>query len=45
MFIGGVMIGIGTVGAVWAAVSDARSKKQIEERLQAVEAVCFKSET
>jgi|DEB0MinimDraft_3_1074331.scaffolds.fasta_scaffold04105_2 hypothetical protein len=45
MFIGGMLVGVGTVGAVWAAVAGSRREKALEKRLQAIEAVCFKSET
>ena len=45
MFIGGMMFGIGLCGMVVAGYIHARDREALENRLKAIEAVCFKSES
>ena len=45
MFIGGMMFGIGLCGMFIAAYFQARERESLENRLQAIEVVCFKSES
>lgn len=45
MFIGGMMFGIGLCGMFIAAYFQTREREELENRLQAIEVVCFKSES
>jgi len=45
MFIGGTMFGIGLCGMFIAGYFQAREREQLNNRLCAIEAVCFGSES